>query len=239
MEKDTEALKRLEFYMDRFMEHKKSLDHAKEEVNSLRIKLDPELSSNPNIWRLNSELNPGCLQFYKEALEFSAKCRSFIVYTYPISHKIYDKNMSALFAENQYHLEYVLENFDELLIQNPVESLVTLTQANPCLSKNFPKVKVQVMNLKGRMTEQFENALVEFMDPGFLEKLEVDKQLWNQKGGMEMEESKSKKKKKTKKKKGKDSDDWYCTFCTYYNMNRQQNTCSICRKKGRPAPATS
>lgn len=99
-EDDVESLKRLEFYMDRFMEHKNSLDHAKEEVHLLRNELNPQLTSNHKLCRLNSEVYPNCLDFYLEALEFSAKCRSFIVYTYPISFKIYNEQTSALFAEN-------------------------------------------------------------------------------------------------------------------------------------------
>ena len=155
---DLAALKRLEFYMDRYMEHKQSLILAEESVKEHSKKFDPLRSANPVLIKLNTEVLPGALDFYLDALKFSALCRSFVVFTYPFSYKIVIKNKEALFAENQYCLEYSLETFDKYMREHPVESLFTVTELSPCLTMNFGSIKNDVSHLKLRLTEQFENA---------------------------------------------------------------------------------
>lgn len=162
------ALKRLEFYMDRYMEHKKSLDLSKEKIADHLLKFNPKQTNSMPLLLLNTEIVPGCLDFYLEALQYSALCRSFVVFTYPFSYKIVNKQKELLFAENQYCLEYTLEIFDDYIKAHPVELLVTTTEGTPCMVKEFADVKSKIIDLKLRMTEQFENAQKEFMDPQFV-----------------------------------------------------------------------
>jgi len=223
------------------MEHRKSLGIAQDKVREHVARFDVRLSNN-KLAKLNTEISPGCLGFYHEALVFSALCRSFIVYTYPLSHRIVNKSREALFAENQYCLEYALETLDGILKMFPVERLVTTTESSICQASDFASIKSRIIDMKCHLTEQFENALKEFSDDTFLEAVETEFDTWNKtlKANTKPEKVPSKAPKKNTKtgKKNKvgneQQNDWYCGFCTYYNTNRPQTECSVCGKHGKP-----
>ena len=223
------------------MEHKQSLTLAETSVKQHSQKFDPLRSANPVLVKLNTEVLPGILDFYLEALKFSALCRSFVVFTYPFSYKIVNKNREALFAENQYCLEYSLETFDKYMRENPVESLFTVTELSPCLTKNFGSIKNNISHLKLRLTEQFENAQKEFMDPEYTEVLDKEYQMWLD-GSLNKNSGEKTVVKGGKKKQigiEDNPNDWYCTKCTYYNIDIPGRTCSMCNKIGRPKQTSS
>lgn len=113
---------------------------------------------------LNTNVTPGSLTFFLDALKFAAKCRSFVVYTYPIGFKILDSDASALFAQTQYFLEYSLEKFDKYLQTKGIESLVEQNEFGVCLSKKFSEIKAELLNIQVKLGEQFKNAKKEFAD---------------------------------------------------------------------------
>lgn len=162
--------KRLQFYIDRFLEHKRGLEMNDDKIKD-HIKL-LEKKSGSDYWKLNTEVTPGCLDFYIEALKFSAKCRSFIVYTYPLGFKIIDGDQSYLFAQTQYFLEYALEVLDKFLEKHPMKNLVDRNETGVCLSKEFSDIKAKAIQLQVNLGEQFKNAKKEFSDREFLEEIE-------------------------------------------------------------------
>ena len=82
--------------MDRFLEHKRGLEINDEKIKAHLKSLMKESKS--DFHKLNSEVTPGSLNFFVDALKFVSKCRSFIVYTYPIGFKTLDPNDTDLFA---------------------------------------------------------------------------------------------------------------------------------------------
>lgn len=166
-----EYIKRLQFFCDRYLEHKRGL-----EMNDTKIKHHIMLLSkekNTEYHKLNTEVTPGCLEFMVEALKFSSKCRSFIVYTYPIGFKILEPNQTALFAQTQYFLEYSLEVFDKFLMKNTIKDLYQENESGVCLSKTYSDIKAQVINLQLKLGEQFKNAKKEFADRDYIMQIEM------------------------------------------------------------------
>ena len=143
--KGEEYIKRLQFFTDRYLEHKRGLEMNDDKTKDHLKLLDKETKS--EFFKLNTEITPGCLNFYIEALKFSGKCRSFIVYTYPIGFKIMDPDQTFLFAQTQYFLEYSLEVFDKFLQKNPIKSLSDHNEHGICLSKDYSDIKAKILNL--------------------------------------------------------------------------------------------
>lgn len=125
------------------------------------------------MWVLNTEIVPNCLDFYLDILKFSAICRSFIVYTYPLAFKIKNKDQSYLFGQTQWCLEQALEVLDKYLIDHPIEHLVTENESGICMDNSFASVKAKFIDLKIKLTEQFNNAKKEFMSKEYLEDIET------------------------------------------------------------------
>jgi ariadne-1 len=167
-----EYIKRLQFYTDRYLEHKRGLeindDKIKDHVSMLKA------DSKSEFFKINTEITPGCLDFYIGALKFSAKCRSFIVYTYPIGFKILDLEDSALFAQNQYYLEHAMEGFDKLLLNNQMKMLVDQNEHGVCLSKEYSDIKGKILKYQERLGSQFKNAKKDFSNREYQDRLDRD-----------------------------------------------------------------
>lgn len=170
--KGEQYIKRLQFFTDRYMEHKRGLELTDDKIKEHIALLEKE--SNSEYWKLNTEITPGCLNFYMDVMKFSAKCRSFIVYTYPIGFKIMDEDQSYLFAQTQYFLEYALEVLDKFLEKHPIKMLVDKNETGVCLSKEFSEIKAKALRLQVNLGEQFKNAKKEFSDRDFLAAIELD-----------------------------------------------------------------
>jgi len=166
-------LKRLQFFVDRYTEHQRALemndDKIKEHIQLLNGKLEET-----DYFRLNSHITPGCLDFYLEALKFITKCRSFIVYTYPIGFKIMDENRNSLFSQTQYFLEYALEILDKFMQDHPMNHLLGKNEMGVCVSKFYSKIKAKCNKLMLNLGIQFKNAKNEFGDPDYLMCVELD-----------------------------------------------------------------
>lgn len=170
--KGDEYLKRLDFYINRYLEHKRGLEINDEKIKQ-HLKLLSQKSNSP-FFKINTEISPGYLDFYIAALKFLVKCRSFIVYTYPIGFKILDSNESALFAQNQYYLEHAVEGFDKLLMNHEMKELIDFTENTVCLSKKYADIKSKIMIYQERLTSQFKNAKKDFSDSKYQEKKDSD-----------------------------------------------------------------
>lgn len=148
------------------MEHKRALEINDDKIKSYLKLLTKE--SRSEFYKINTKVTPGSLNFYIDALKFVSKCRSFIVYTYPIGFKILDSNQADLFAQSQYYLEYSLEVFDKNLIKQGWNNLCEENVSGPCLSKDFSDIKANIINLQIKLGEQFKNAKKEFSDRDYL-----------------------------------------------------------------------
>lgn len=238
-------LKRLQFFTDRYLEHKRALEMNDEKIKEYLEKLSPK--SKTIFYKINYEISLKSLDFYLDALKFVAKCRSFIIYTYPIGFKIIDENRSQFFSQTQYYLEYALEVLDKCLESNPMRKLVSENETGPCLSKFYSGVKSKIIQLQVGLSQQFKNARKEFANQDFLLSVQID---FNQRKNI-FDSGKSKiffnlkfvfifflEKKYKVKLKNVDKNgnilDWYCTICTYFNQNRNNNTCGMCQREGRP-----
>ena len=170
--KGEQYIKRLQFFTDRYLEHKRGLEMTDDKIKKHLELLDPEVKS--DYWKLNTEVTPGCLGFYFDTMKFSAKCRSFIVYTYPIGFKILDGDRSYLFSQTQYYLEYALEKLDKFLEKNPIRLLVDKNETGICLSKKYSEIKTKAISLRINLEQQFKNAKKEFSNRDFLTSIELD-----------------------------------------------------------------
>ena len=166
-----EYIKRLQFFTDRYMEHKRGLEMTDDKIK-VHIKLLSD--NNSKFFHLNSEVTPKSLDFYLEALKFAAKCRSFVVYTYPIGFKILEPDAAALFAQTQYFLEFSLEKFDKYLQTKGMDTLIDENEFGVCLSKNYSNVKAELLNIQVKLGEQFKNAKKEFADRDYLMQIDLD-----------------------------------------------------------------
>jgi ariadne-1 len=165
-------LKRLQFFVDRYIEHKRAL-----EMNDNKIKEHIEMLHGEKLndfSNLNKFITPGCLDFYLEALKFITKCRSFIVYTYPIGFKIMDENRNSLFSQTQYFLEYALEVLDKFLQDHPISHLMGKNETGVCVSKFYSKIKAKCKMLMVNLGVQFKNAKNEFGNPDYLMCVQLD-----------------------------------------------------------------
>ena len=138
----------------------------------MSVKTKSKLVPPHNYKKLNTVVTPGCLKFYVDALKFSAKCRSFIVYTYPIGFKILGENENYLFSQTQYFLEYALEVLDKYFENNPLKSLIDKNETGVCLSKEYSNIKAHIQRLTVNLGEQFKNAKKEFSNREFLKKIQ-------------------------------------------------------------------
>lgn len=166
-----EYIKRLQFFTDRYLEHKRGLEITDDKIKAL-IKLVEDKKS--SFHHLNTQVTPGSLNFYIEAFKFLSKCRSFVVYTYPIGFKIMEQNAADLFAQTQYFLEYSLEKFDKNLQNNNIDMLMDQNQFGVCLSKNYSNIKVDIQTMQLKLGEQFKNAKNEFSDRDYLMVIDLD-----------------------------------------------------------------
>lgn len=132
-------LQRLQFFTDRYLEHKRALEMNDDVIKDHLLKLSKESQS--DLWKVNTQITPKSLNFYIEALKFVAKCRSFIIYTYPIGFKIIDETRSQFFSQTQYFLEYALEVLNKCLEKNPIKNLISENETGLCLSKDYSKIK--------------------------------------------------------------------------------------------------
>lgn len=165
-------LKRLQFFTDRYLEHKRALEMNDDKIKKHLALLSKDSKS--EFYLVNSKITPGCLNFYLEALKFVAKCRSFIIYTYPIGFKIMEEVRSQFFSQTQYFLEYALEVLDKALEKSPMRSLIDETETGFCMSKNYSDIKGEIVRLQVGLGEQFKNARKEFSNPDFLYGVELD-----------------------------------------------------------------
>lgn len=77
-----ELLKRLEFFMDRYYEQKKSYTISQSDLIKITEKLHPGNGEENILSKFNDE-HFGELEFYLEAYSYLLLCRNFVLHTYP------------------------------------------------------------------------------------------------------------------------------------------------------------
>lgn len=225
-------MKKLQFYIDRFLEHRKSLEQMDEAFCKL---LDRFNIKNTELWILNGNIK-GCLDFYKEAVSFGCLCRSFITYTYALAFKITNKRQENLFTESQYHLEFSLENFTKFLEENPIDSFFCSKIAQKgkkiiskeyYLSPAYGSKRKKLLELRSILHSQFCNARKEFGSSHFLKGM-IEEELKNSEAKNNEDGSGIKK---------IISQDvlelirgWNCKACTFRNKFFAKN-CEVCGKE--------
>ena len=119
-------MKKLEFYLDRYAQNKTSFKSNLEEVSAFKKKVHEKKAGKEKgtpMYELRKEM-PRVFDFYLEALQFVAKGRNFICYTFPLAYHIANENELELFAENQWQLGSALEALNKALDDNSIEQFV-------------------------------------------------------------------------------------------------------------------
>ena len=122
--KDATSIRRLQFYLDRYSQHKRSLETSEKNFRQLQAKLKEDCGSEVSI--LTHSVLPGSLDFYRNACQTVIKCRSFITFTYPLAYFMKNEKELNLFLQTQYMLEYSLEKLDKYVENCKIESLVVV-----------------------------------------------------------------------------------------------------------------
>jgi hypothetical protein len=164
------------------------------------------------------------LDFYYESLQFVAKARNFICFTYPLAYHIKNDHKLDLFQENQWQLELALETLNKALEVTPVTKFVREcnNEAMPVLG--FANMQQAITDLKNNLSLQFKLAESEFLSEKFITEINIV---------LKKDRNADPKKAKTKENK----DDWGCEMCSYWNPNNKKEICVMCMQRGRPKPA--
>lgn len=232
--KDQAALKRIQYFTDRFGAHRKSLEVSEQKFREIwGLINDPEHV----VHLMNTQVIPGSLEFYLEAKRTILQGRSFVAYTYPLAYFIKNEVELNLFLQTQYMLEYALERLDKFVETNPIDKFIKSKSAKEIfLVEDFPAKKQQMNALVTSLHVQLDNCKREFLDAEFLKRVAQDKKLkFDYIADTILE--KSKKEKKTPNKINEISEDgnsWQCTVCTYYNENNTGTNCVMCSRNGKP-----
>jgi ariadne-1 len=233
-DEDKDMLKKLQFFYDRFFQHKRSLEVSENKYRDLLEKY--KFDSESNIALMNSKVMPGSLDFYRESYKCILKARSFIVYTYPLAYFIQNDTELALFLQTQYMLEYALEKLDKFCENLPLEKFIIQDKKKGLYhSSDFPQNRQTMLNLVHAMEGQFANANREFKEKAFLDKISISQK----KGGIgQMIDKRNESSKPatggSKAPSKPTTASWLCTICTYHNENSNRETCTMCGRNGKP-----
>ena len=119
-------MKKLEFYIDRYMENKQSFQKNQTQIRKLVQKVwkkkDGKVIGTP-MFELRL-LDPRLWDFYLSGLQFVAKCRNFICYTYALAFNIRNGDMLELYAENQWQLVCGLEKLEAMFGETRIEEFI-------------------------------------------------------------------------------------------------------------------
>lgn len=234
--KDQAALKRIQYFTDRFGAHKKSLEVSESKYREIwALMQDPDHV----VHKMNTHITPKSLDFYLEAKKTIIQGRSFVAYTYPLAYFIKNEVELNLFLQTQYMLEFALERLDKFVETNPIDKMIMAkTPKDIFLVEDFPSKKQQLNSLVTSLHVQFDNCKREFLDPEFLKRVSQDKKLkFDYIADTILEKAKKDKPKGGVNKLDQLSEDgnsWQCRVCTYYNENNTRTNCVMCGGNGRP-----
>ena len=223
---------KLQFYTDRYFQHRNSLEASEKKFQKIAPKYTDYEDKTNLVPKVNDELYPGMLNFYRDGFRTILKCRSFVTFTYPLAYFIKNESELKLFLENQYMLEFSLEKLDKFFQKNELESFIQVKANQVYLSKDYEKNRSSVIGMISQLEGQFTNAVKEFKDPVFLEKIAVSQKLQKDKNLAKF--FKNNTMSESEKKGNKKSNNWQCTGCTYYNENNLTTRCTMCSSNGRP-----
>ena len=222
MDQEEKDLKRLQFFVDRFLEHIKAIENQDEKLTNL---LDRLANENSELYKAKEVLK-NFIAFYIDCLKFSIVSRNFIAYTYPLAYRIKNLDLYNLFAENQYQLFYTLEKFTKCLEDNPVEDFYIIKKGE-FYADDYSKVTIKLKELMNNLKTQFKNAREEFVSKKFLE-------LFDKNCDTPLPKLRKKFSKENNKVGGNIRNDlWDCNVCTYHNVGNSGNRCVICQQIGR------
>lgn len=230
--KEEHDAERLQFYMDRYIEHDKSYRLAQKQYVQWTQKVKTQNESAEKIKNLGHHFT-----YYLDCLKTLLTSRNFVTFTYSLGYKIKNKKELDLFSINQYMLEYPLENFDKFLKEIDPNSLIEVKENESFLKSDFLEKKDKALSLKINLENQLENAKKEFGSKEFLLRISKSDQVSKQSENKKLQSPISKKPLNSKKKKadgGSNSKNWCCTECTYYNENNNSKICSMCEMIGKP-----
>lgn len=98
----------MEFYKDRFLQHKQSIERAKDKLQSGLLSFESSIKPR------DQEKKKEYRKAYLDAIELIVKCRRLVAYTYPMAYFIEDAHERKFFEFLQSDLEYNLEKIDSL-----------------------------------------------------------------------------------------------------------------------------
>ena len=217
-----EEINRIKFFLNRFNEHKASLEVVSEELKKLLKNLHP--FSGSKVSRFNNEAYPGELDFYKEIYAYLLLCRSFLVNMYPISYKLGNSSMGLLFSQNQYFLEYTVEKLHKYIEDNPIEKFVNEVNGKLYHDEDFEEMQYDLEEMYTKLKMQFKGAQKTYSNPNFLKKVN---KTWRKEIMKQKEEAK-------KDLKIWNYTDWNCIHCTFWNEDNTEDICTMCEMDGRP-----
>ena len=133
---DEKNMKKLEFYLDRYTENKKSFRMNVEQLEKFKKQVYEKRKGGGKdtpMYILNEQM-PKIFDFYLEALRLVVKVRNFITYTFPMAFNILNTAELDLFAENQFQLTSLLEALNKNLDDNPISDFVKIDNNEYTLS---------------------------------------------------------------------------------------------------------
>ena len=225
-EEERELL-RLQFFMDRYLEHKKSLAISQEKFTKLIKLLE---SKKPTPLTELQESFPDAFGFYIDTMKSIINFRSFITFTYPFAFNIRHQEEIMLFYENQYMMEYALEVLDKEVQGNPVSSFVRIAEDGKAHhSYYYWDKRKSIENLRNSLETQHANACKDFSKKEYIDKVAEGKNP----DEMELPAifTQSKKMPSPTKKMGHS---WVCSQCQVFNENNRTGLCCVCNRLGRP-----
>lgn len=228
-------MKRLEFYLDRYTENKKSFKSNLDQLEKFKKQVYEKkkgTGKDTPMYILQSQI-PKVFDFYLEALRLVVKVRNFITYTYPLAFNILNASELELFAENQFQLTSLLEALNKNLDDNAITEFVKTTNGEYTLSMDFPQRAKKITEVKNLLSCQLLNAEKDFTSKSFLERIKtISSAPIIIPKATKKEEAKANKKKATP---NEEFFDWYCSQCTFYNQGNRTNNCTCCSRNGKPA----
>lgn len=123
---EEKKMKKLEFYIDRYMENKQSFQKSQTQIRKLVTKVWEKKPSKPRgtpMYELRL-LTPDLWDFYLAGLQFVIKCRNFICFTYALAFNIKNGEMLELYAENQWQLANGLEKLEAIFGATRIEEFI-------------------------------------------------------------------------------------------------------------------
>jgi len=235
---ETKQLEKLDFYRNRYDDHRKSLKQAIDKRATVLQNMEAVISVVKDIDRSDSKY-PFDERFLKEALDLIVEARRAVTMTYPFAYYMYfQKTQQDLFEYQQATLWMVLDNLDEFTDQ--CKDYDTLSRKvldefgdkQYMISNKFIDFRSDIINKTSGVAKAV-NILLSYLETDLEKECRKQELLMKANDPTKLQKQKlSQPTKPTKPTKQQqmvmDKSHWYCAICTYANEENSAR-CEMCQ----------